>query len=113
MESFKFARPIFVVCQFFTGSWRRNFVGWLVGGGGVKGKITLGKFILFETSYLSLQRSLQRDCYTTSTIKLLHANWVINTHYLMSQRPELIKSGFRKEGLLQLLIIDTFYSVHA
>ena len=40
-----------MVCQFLTGSWGRNFVV----GGGVEGKITPGKFILFETSYLSLQ----------------------------------------------------------
>ena len=36
----------------------------------------------------------------SSTLKSLHANWVINTHNCMSQRPELIKSGFRKVGLL-------------
>lgn len=35
----------------------------------------------------------------TSTLKPLHANWVINTHYNMSKRPELIKSGFQKVGL--------------
>ena len=38
-----------MVCQVFTGSWGRNFVE------GGEGKITPGKFILFETSYLSLQ----------------------------------------------------------
>ena len=36
----------------------------------------------------------------SSTLKPLHTNWVINTHNRMSQRPELIKSGFRKVGLL-------------
>ena len=43
-------------------SWFVNFLqvrGGLVGcrkrGGGLKGKITLEKFILFETNYLSLQ----------------------------------------------------------
>ena len=36
----------------------------------------------------------------TSTLKPLHATWVINTHYLMSQCPEVIKSGFRKVGLI-------------
>ena len=35
-----------------------------------------------------------------STLKPLHANWVINTNNLMSQCPELIKSSFRKVGLL-------------
>ena len=41
-----------------------------------------------------------------STIKPLHANWVINTHNLMSQ----IRSDFRKVGLL----CDYWhYSVHA
>ena len=46
-----------MVCQYFTGSWGCNFVDLLVGdrGGGLKGKITPEKFILFETSYLSLQ----------------------------------------------------------
>ena len=36
----------------------------------------------------------------TSTLKPLLAYWVINTHNLMSQCPKLIKSGFRKVGLL-------------
>ena len=35
-----------------------------------------------------------------STEKPLHANWAINTHNLNPQRPELIRSGFRKVGLL-------------
>ena len=35
-----------------------------------------------------------------STVKPLHANWAINTHNFIPQRPELIKSGFRKVGLL-------------
>ena len=49
--------PIFVVCQFFTGSWGRKFVDYLVGEkeGGLKGKITPEKFILFETRYFSLK----------------------------------------------------------
>ena len=34
------------------------------------------------------------------TVKPLHANWAINTHNLIPQRPELIRSGFRKVGLL-------------
>ena len=38
-------RLIFVVCQFFTGSWGSNFVDWLVG---LKRRITPGKFTLFE-----------------------------------------------------------------
>ena len=45
--------PIFVVCQFFSG------FGWLGMGGGLKGKRTPLKLILFETSYLSLQRLLK------------------------------------------------------
>ena len=50
-----------MVCQFFTDSWVRNFVDLLVvwGGGGLKGMITPKKFILFETSYLSLHMLLQ------------------------------------------------------
>lgn len=35
----------------------------------------------------------------TSTLTPLHANWIINTHYNMSKRPELINSGFQKVGL--------------
>ena len=35
-----------------------------------------------------------------STVQPLHANWAINTHNLILQRPELIRSGFRKVGLL-------------
>ena len=35
-----------------------------------------------------------------STVKPLYANWVINTHNLIPKRPELIRSGFRKVGLL-------------
>ena len=78
--------------SFFTGSWGRNFVDRLVrekGGGGLKGKITLRKLILFETSYLSLQwllKSLNNDDagiaaqVDLKTSKPLHANWVINTH---------------------------------
>ena len=46
--------PIFVVCQFFTGPWGRNFVDWLVGGGGLKRRITLGKFILFELFFFTM-----------------------------------------------------------
>ena len=34
-----------------------------------------------------------------STVKPLHANLAINTHNLIPQRPELIRSGFRKVGL--------------
>ena len=41
--------------------------------------------------YVSLQQLLQ--------IKPLHAYWVIKTHNIMSQCPELIKRGFRKVGL--------------
>ena len=35
-----------------------------------------------------------------STVKPLHANWAINTPNLIPQRQELIRSGFRKVGLL-------------
>ena len=35
--------PIFVVCQFFTGSLGRSFVDWLVGEGGVERKDNYGK----------------------------------------------------------------------
>ena len=48
VESLKFVGPMFVVCQFFTGSLGRNFLDWLVGvkgeRGGVKDKITPRKF---------------------------------------------------------------------
>ena len=71
--------------------------GWLgrsERGRGLKGKITPRKFILFETSYLSSQwllKSLNDDDagiaaqvdLKTSTLKPLHANWVINTHNLI------------------------------
>ena len=94
-----------MVCQFFTGSWGCHFMDWLGEGRGLKEKITPGKFILFEMSYFSIQWLLKlterwrhRDCDTT--LKPLHANWVINTHNHMSQCPELIKNGFRKLGLL-------------
>ena len=40
VESFNFVGAIFLVCQFFTGSWDRNFVDWLLGGGGLEGKLT-------------------------------------------------------------------------
>ena len=35
-----------------------------------------------------------------STVKPQHANWVTNTHNLIPQHPELIRSSFRKVGLL-------------
>ena len=41
-----------------------------------------------------------------STVKPLHAIWVINTHNLIPQRPELIRSGFRKVGLLSDTVAD-------
>ena len=34
------------------------------------------------------------------SVKQLHANWVINTHNLIPSLPELIRSCFRKVGLL-------------
>lgn len=34
-----------------------------------------------------------------SALKPLHANWIINTHYNMPKRPELLKRGFQKVGL--------------
>ena len=40
-----------------------------------------------------------------STVKPLHANQSINTHNLITQRPELFRSGFRKWG--NYLITDT------
>ena len=60
-------------------------------GGWLKGEITPRKLILFETSYLSLQwllKSLKDDDagiaaqvdLKTSTLKPIHANWVIYTH---------------------------------
>ena len=108
-----------MVCQFFTGSWGRHFVDWCGEGRGLKGKITPGKFILFEMSYLSIQWLLKltdmndddTGIVTQSTLKPLHANWVINTHNQMSQSPELIKSGFRKFGLLS--DHDTIKYIHA
>ena len=78
-----------------------------MGGGRVKGKITPEKFILFETSYLSLQWWTMMTPWLLhmSTVKPLHANWAINTHNLIPQRPELIRSGFKKGGFS--LITDT------
>ena len=35
-----------------------------------------------------------------STVKPLHTYWAINTPNLIPQPPELIRSGFRKVGLL-------------
>ena len=60
----------------------------------LKGKITPRKMILFETSYLSLKwlmKSLNDDDagiaaqvdLKTSTLKPLHANWVINNYNLI------------------------------
>ena len=76
-------------------------------GGGGKGKITPEKFILYETSYFPLQWwkmmtpwLLHKYDLKMSTVKPLHANWVINTHNLIPQRPELFSSYFRKVGLL-------------
>ena len=81
-----------------SSSWGHNFVDWLVGdkweGGGLKGKITPTKLILIETSYLFLQWLLKslNDDHTgiaaqvdlkTSTLKPLHANWVINIYNLI------------------------------
>ena len=64
-----------------------------MGGGGLKRKISPKKLILFETTYLSLQwllKTLNDDAgivaqvdLKTSTLKPLHANWVINTHNLI------------------------------
>mgnify|MGYP003684644511 CR=1 FL=1 len=64
------------------------------GGRGLKGKKTPTKLILFETRYLSLQwllKSLNDDDtgiaaqvdLKTSTLKPLHANWVINIYNLI------------------------------
>ena len=35
-----------------------------------------------------------------STLKPIHARWVIDTHETMSVKTDLIQSGFRKAGLL-------------
>ena len=35
----------------------------------------------------------------TSTLKPIHARWVIDTHTRMSERRDLIIMGFRKAGL--------------
>ena len=84
---------------------------WLVREGGVERKDNSGKvYFLFLTSYLSLQRLLQSNCYTMSTLKPLHAYWDINTHILMSQRPELIRAASEKRGYY--LIIDTCLLVY-
>ena len=40
-----------------------------------------------------------------STVKPLHANWAINTHNLIPQRPELIRRAWEK--WVYYLIIDT------
>ena len=45
-----------------------------------------------------------------STVKPLHANWAINTHNIIPQRPDLIRSDFRKWGYY--LITDTINYVH-
>ena len=51
-----------------------------------------------------------------SAVKLLNANWAINTHNLIPQRPELIRSDFRKVGLLLTLLImylpDCLFILH-
>ncbi|CAG2250108.1 unnamed protein product [Mytilus edulis] len=36
----------------------------------------------------------------TSVMKPIHAQWVVSTHQIISTRTDLIKSGFRKAGLL-------------
>ncbi|CAC5395882.1 unnamed protein product [Mytilus coruscus] len=36
----------------------------------------------------------------TSVMKPAHAQWIVSTHQIMSNRTDLIKSGFRKAGLL-------------
>ena len=36
-----------------------------------------------------------------STVKPLHAYWTINTHNIIPQCPELIRSGFRKAQVLE------------
>ena len=76
-------------------------------GGGVKGKITPEKLILFETSYLFFTMVNDNDTWIASqvdlkmsTVKPQHANWVTNIHNLIPQHPELIRSGFGKVGLL-------------
>ena len=73
----------------------------------MKGKISPEKNILFETSYLFFTMVNDEDTVIASqvdlkmsTVKPLHANWAINTNNLIPQRPELIRSGFRKVGLL-------------
>ena len=76
-----------------------SWISWL-GRGGVKGKITPEKLILFEKSYLSLQWTeiaSQVDL-KMSTVKPLHVNLAFNTHNFIPQRPERIRSGFRKGG---------------
>ena len=56
-------------------------------------------------NYRKVLKSLNDDDFIgietqVDLLKPLKANWVINTFYLMSRRPELIKSGFRQVGLL-------------
>lgn len=104
--------PIFMLLHYLQvrGSSFRGFVDWLVkagGGGGwrncFKGRITPGKQILNETSYLFYncycKRIATKVDSKTSIIIPLHAYWVIDSYNFMSQRPELIMNGFRKEGL--------------
>ena len=86
---------------------------------GLKGKITL---IFFLTNYLSLQwllKSLNDDDagiaaqvdLKTSTLKPLHANWVINNHNLLLNAQNYLVVASDKWGYY--LIIDTINNVHA
>ena len=72
----------------------------------MKGKISPEKNILFETSYLFFTMVNDEDTVIASqvdlkisTVKPLLATWAINTYNFIPQRPELIRSGFRKVGL--------------
>ena len=75
-------------------------------GGGEERQLQKVDFILNELSFFTMVNDdntgiVSQVVYLKmSTVKPLPANWPINTHNLIPQRPEIIRSGFRKVGLL-------------
>ena len=97
VESFKFVGANFRGLSIFYRFMESQFRG-LGGWGERKDNSGNVEFIWNELSFYTT------DCDTglfeIVYYKPLHDNWVIKIHNLVSQRPELNKSGFRKVGLL-------------
>ena len=82
------------------------WISWLGEGGERKDNSGKVYFIWNELSFFTMVNddetviASQEVDLKMSTVKPLHAYWAVNTHNLVFQSPELIRSCFRKVGLL-------------